>query len=88
MRYRQPMPNGTNIVVSQAAGDELRQRARDLSTVLGRRVTISEALTMALSATRGAGLAPGVAVRVTSRVKPDRPPTSESGVSASPDGRR
>lgn len=46
------MPNGTNIVVSQAAGDELRQRARDLSTEYGRRVTISEALTLALA---GAG---------------------------------
>lgn len=51
MRYRQLMPTDghTNIVVDQVAGAALRLRARDLSTELGRRVTISEALTLALA---------------------------------------
>lgn len=70
-----PTPGNTNLVVTDVAGDALRQRARVLSAELGRRVSLSEALERAL------------ADRPT-RVKPRTLPTSESGVSASADGRR
>lgn len=51
MRYRQlmPAPGTTNLVVTDTAGDALRQRARELSAELGRRVSLSEALTMSLA---------------------------------------
>lgn len=77
-----PAPGTTNLVVTDTAGDALRQRARELSAELGRRVSLSDALVLALdhqTAYRAAVRGPA---------KPAHPPTCESGVSASPDGRR
>lgn len=79
-----PAPGTTNLVVSDAAGDALRQRARELSARLGRRVSLSEAMAMALDDQSRYRAEPAMCMPQ----KPTRPPTSESGVSASPDGRR